>query len=217
MVKGVIFDMDGLIFDTERLSTKGWLKCGEILNIDLDNDFINSFKGTPREYSCNLFKEKFGEDFDYENARAIRTKYINDYVTENGIPVKKGLYKLLDFLKESNIPCAVATSTRKEMAEKYFEMANIKGYFSAFVYGNMVKRGKPEPDIFLKASEMLGVNISECIVLEDSPAGIKAGFLAGSKVVCVPDMIPLDNDILGRVSYCVSNLSFVIDIIKKLM
>lgn len=214
MIKGVIFDMDGLMFDTERLSTEGWLKCGEILGINLDFDFINSFKGTAREYSCNLFKEKFGSNFNYDGARAIRTKYINDFITENGMPVKKGLYELLEFLKDKGILCAVATSTQKEYAEKYFEMTDVKRFFSAFVYGDMVKRGKPEPDIFLKAAEMLGVDINSCVVLEDSPAGIRAASSAGAKIVAVPDMIPLGSEVLSRVSFCVSNLGVVREIIK---
>ena len=214
MIKGVIFDMDGLMFDTERLSTEGWIKCGEVLGIDLDVGFINSFKGTAREYSCKLFKEKFGEDFDYDNARGIRTEYIKDYIDKNSMPVKKGLYELLQFLKDKGIPCAVATSTKKELAEKYFEMTDVKKFFSAFVYGDMVKRGKPEPDIFLKAAEMIGVNICDCLVLEDSPAGISAGYNAGAKVVAVPDMIPLNNEVLNKVRFCVNNLETVREIIK---
>lgn len=217
MIKGVIFDMDGLMFDTERLSTEGWLKCGEILGIDLDMGFINSFKGTAREYSFKLFKEKFGEDFDYDNARGIRTEYITDYIDKNGMPVKKGLYELLQFLEDKDIPCAVATSTKKELAEKYFEMTDVKKFFSAFVYGDMVKRSKPAPDIFLKAAEMIGENVCYCMVLEDSPAGISAGYNAGARVIAVPDMIPLNNDVLNNVHFCVNNLNMVINLIEENM
>ncbi len=215
MINGVIFDMDGLMFDTERLSTEGWLKCSETLGINLDYDFINSFKGTSREYSRNLFKERFGDNFDYENARKIRTKYINDFIKQNGIPVKRGLYKLLEFLRENKIYCAVATSTKKELAEKYFEMTDVKKYFSAFVYGDMVEKSKPAPDIFLKAADMLGVNICDCLVLEDSPAGINAGYNAGADVIAVPDMIPLDYEVLNKVKFCVGSLEIVINIIKN--
>lgn len=214
MIKGVIFDMDGLMFDTERLSTEGWLRCSEILGIHMDSEFINSFKGTAREYSRRLFKERFGNDFDYDNARAIRTKYITDYINENGVPVKKGLYELLEYLKDENIPCVVCTSTQRELGEKYFEMTEVKKYFSAFVYGDMVERGKPEPDIFLKGAEMIGVAPCECIVLEDSPAGIKAGHRAGAKVIAVPDMIPLNNEVLSKVSFCVGSLEIVRSIIE---
>lgn len=217
MIKGVIFDMDGLMFDTERLSTEGWIKCGEILGIDLDMGFINSFKGTAREYSGKLFKEKFGEDFDYDNARGIRTEYIKDYIDKNSMPVKKGLYELLQFLKDKGIPCAVATSTKKELAEKYFEMTDVKKFFSAFVYGDMVKRSKPEPDIFLKAAEMIGENICDCMVLEDSPVGINASHMAGATVIAVPDMIPLNNEVLNNVDFCVNNLNMVINLIEENM
>jgi len=215
MIKGVIFDMDGLMFDTERLSTEGWLKCGQMLNLALDLDFINSFKGRTRAYGSSLFKEKFGSDFDYDKARAIRTEYIRAYIAQNGVPVKKGLYELLQFLKKENIPCAVATSTQRDLAGEYLEQADVKKNFAAIVYGDMVERGKPEPDIFLKAAEMLGVDIRSCLVLEDSPAGISAANKAGAKVIGVPDMIPLDRDSLGKLTFCVNNLERVIPIIEK--
>ncbi len=214
MIKGVLFDMDGLMFDTERLSTEGWLRCSEIMGVDIDSKFINSFKGTAREYSCKLFKERFGNGFDYDYARELRTKYIDDYINENGVPVKNGLYKLLEYLKNKNILCVVTTSTQRPLAEKYFEMTNIKKYFNAFVFGDMVERGKPEPDIFLKGAEMIGVAPCECIVLEDSPAGINAGYRAGAKVIAVPDMIPLNNEMLSKVSFCVGSLEIVRDVIE---
>lgn len=216
MIKGVIFDMDGLMFDTERLSTQGWIYCGKVLGINIDLDFINSFKGTGREYSCRLFKDRFGDFFDYEKARKIRTEFMLRYIEENGMPVKKGLIELLEFLKKNNVKCAVATSTIRELAEIYFEKSDVKKYFDAFIYGNMVEKGKPEPDIFIKAIDELKINKEDCIIFEDSPAGIKAGYKAGIKVIAVADMIPLNKDILKMVEGCFGSLDVAVNLINKL-
>lgn len=209
--------MDGLMFDTERLSTKAWLNCGKILGIDLSIDFINSFKGRTPADSKKLFKARFGNDFDYDKARNIRTQYMIDYINENGVPVKKGLLELLNFLKESNIPCAVATSTNRELAVWYFEKAGVSKYLSACVFGDMVNKGKPEPDIFIKASEKIGVAYKDCVVFEDSPSGIKAGFSAGMRVIAVADMIPLSKEDLARVDYCVGSLDVAVGVVKNLL
>ncbi|MCD8238814.1 MAG: HAD family phosphatase [Clostridiales bacterium] len=215
MVKGIIFDMDGVVFDTERLSTMGWLKCGEELGIELDMKFINSFKGTARSYSRRLFKDRFGEDFDYDGARDIRTKFITDYINEFGVPIKKGFNELIAYTKNKGILTAVATSTGRDLAEFYFEKADVKKCFDAFVYGDTVERGKPAPDIFLKAADMLGLKCEECIVIEDSPAGIKAGQNAGIRVVAVPDMIPFDKDIMKSIDYCVGSLDIAANLIVE--
>ncbi|MDO5388177.1 MAG: HAD family phosphatase [Clostridia bacterium] len=216
MIKSVIFDMDGLMFDTERLSTKGWIECGKELGINIDVSFTNSFKGMSRMNSEKLFKEKFGKDFDYNNARKIRTEYILKYIEEKGVPVKKGLYELLKYLKSKNIKCAVATSTAKELAEIYFEKTNIREYIEAFVYGDSVPKGKPEPDIFLRAAEMMKEKPENCLVFEDSPSGIRAGKNAGMTVVAVPDMIPLKGEILKLTDYCIGSLDIGIYIIDEI-
>ena len=214
MIKGVLFDMDGLMFDPERLSTHGWKDTAKKLNIDLPSEFINSYKGTSAVYSKKLFKNRFGQDFDYEYARGIRTDYMNSVIEVSGVPVKKGLIELLDYLKVNHILAAVATSTSQLMGEKYLKMAGVYDYFAAVIYGDTVLNGKPEPDIYLKAAQVIGINPKDCFVLEDSPAGISAGFSAGAKVIHIPDQIVIEEDIKLKVFRIVSDLSEVIKLLE---
>jgi len=214
MINGIIFDMDGLMFDTERLSTIGWTQVAKKLNIDLTIEFINSFKGTSAIYSKQLFKDRFGKAFDYEYARGIRTDYMNSVIEESGVPIKKGLVELLNYLKASHILAAVATSTNHILGEKYLKSAGVYDYFEAVIYGDTVLKGKPEPDIFLKAAQTIGRNPKECFVLEDSPAGISAGFAAGAKVIHIPDQIVIKEDIKKKVFRICSDLSEVIKLIE---
>ena len=199
MIRGAIFDMDGLMFDTERLSTEGWLKAAEELHYPLTVPFIKSFKGTSIDSSRKLVAKTFGDAVDYDAARRIRTEYVNGWSREHGVPIKPGLLTLLSYLKAHKIPAAVATSTRRDLAQMHLEDAGIYDDFQAFVYGSEVPRGKPAPDIFLIAAEKLGVPPAECVVLEDSPAGITAGKAAGAAVIAIPDQIELSETLLQGV------------------
>jgi len=214
MINGIIFDMDGLMFDTEQLSTYGWIHTMKKLNIDLTIEFINSFKGTSAVYSKQLFEKRFGHDFDYEYARGIRTDYMNSVIEVSGIPIKNGLIELLDYLKSNHILAAVATSTNHVLGEKYLKMAGVYDYFMAVIYGDSVLKGKPEPDIFLKAARAIGKDPSNCFVLEDSPAGIRGGFAAGMKVIHIPDQIVIEDDIKKKVFKTCSDLNEVIKCIE---
>lgn len=214
MINGIVFDMDGIMFDTERLSTDGWLDTAKKLNIDLPIEFIDSFKGTAASFSEKLFKQRFGKDFDYEYARKLRTEYMESVIEESGVPVKAGLMELLDYLKPRQIPAAIATSTRRELAEKYLTMTGIYDYFDAIIYGDTVENSKPAPDIFLKAIQMLGKKAEECIVLEDSPNGIQAGYSAGIRVVHIPDQIMITDEMKKNVYKICNNLNEVIQVIE---
>jgi len=194
MIRAAIFDMDGLMFDTERLSTMGWLKAAKEKGYPLTEEFIISFKGTNVSSSRKLFKETFGDTVDYDIARSIRTAFIHEYMEEHGVPVKAGLFTLLEALKARGIKAAVATSTSREFAERYLKMAGVYEYYDAFIFGDQVQNGKPDPEIFLKAAASLSIPINDCMVLEDSPAGIAAAKAAGAVIAVIPDQIPLSED-----------------------
>ena len=179
MIRGVIFDMDGVMIDSERQSNEGWLWAAEQLGVEMPMWLIDSFKGAPNT-------------------------------------IKKGLFELLDYIRENGIKCAVATSTRRESAEKTLHTIGAWEYLDNVVYGDSVEHGKPEPDIFLAAADRIGVPPQECIVIEDSINGIKAGHAAGMKVVHVPDTIQID-DTIRALTYCVcEHLGEVPDVIEKL-
>ena len=216
MILGVIFDMDGVMIDSERQSNEGWLWAAEQLGVEMPMWLIDSFKGAPNTLSCQFFDNYYHGKIDYWEARKLRTEHIYKIREKEGLPIKKGLFELLDYIRENGIKCAVATSTRRESAEKTLHTIGAWEYLDNVVYGDSVEHGKPEPDIFLAAADRIGVPPQECIVIEDSINGIKAGHAAGMKVVHVPDTIQID-DTIRALTYCVcEHLGEVPDVIEKL-
>lgn len=187
MVKGVIFDMDGTMFDTERLSTKGWIYAGKKLGVDIPIALTDSFRGRNPQTIRRIFAEYFGDKLDFDEARAVKHEYF-DEVTKDSVPFEKGLMELLEYLKENDIPAAVATSTEKKRASRLLHVSGVENMITACIFGDMIEKGKPEPDIFLKAAELIGQDPKECLVLEDSAPGLLAGKAAGGYTIYVPDI-----------------------------
>ena len=188
-IKAVVFDMDGLMIDSERIIQRSWHIVGNRMGYgDLDEDIYHTM-GLSVTGSEKYFKSKYGEDFPYEQFRTDYKKEYYAYVDQNGIDAKPGLYELLETLKELKIPMAVATSTSSESAMKNLEAKKVVPYFEAFICGNMVTESKPSPQIYLKACSALGIEPQYAIALEDSFNGIKAAYAAGMMPVMVPDLI----------------------------
>lgn len=215
MVKGVIFDMDGVMIDSERQSNEGWLWAAEQKGMEMPIWLIDSFKGAPTNLSKQYFDDYYKGEIDYWETRQLRTDYIYRLREIEGIPVKAGLFELLDYIRENELRCAVATSTVRENAFKNLHTIGAWDYLDAVVFGDEVEHGKPEPDIFLRAAERIGVEPSECIVIEDSINGIKAGYSAGMKVVHVPDTIVIGDDIKALTAVICDDLTRVVDVLEK--
>ena len=195
MIKGVIFDMDGVMIDTERQSTRGWQHVSEKYGMDMPMWLINKFKGAPAHKSQEYFDEYYHGRFDYWKARQERSDYVHEIRKTEGIPVKRGLYILLEAIRERNLACAVATSTQRDSAHNTLHEIGAMSYLDGVVFGDEVENGKPEPDIFLRAASVIGVKPQECVVIEDSINGIKAGYAAGMKVIHVPDTLEIPEDV----------------------
>ena len=186
-IAGVIFEMDGLMFDTERLVQQAWRQVGQELGLELV-DGLPDMMGVSVRQANLMFKQQFGESFDYYGARRRRTALVEDAIARDGVPVKPGLYDILRSLAEWKIPAAVATSSDQAVAERYLEMAQVRQYLTAVVCGDMVERSKPDPQIFQIAAELLGTKPEETVVLEDSFNGIKAASSGGFLPCMVPDL-----------------------------
>lgn len=211
----VIFDMDGLMFDTETVSCEAWKLSGEKNGYVIDKNMFMNFLGTNHNSIKNLLIKSFGSDAPIDTIISDRNNFAIKLITENGLGIKKGLKELLKYLKENNIKRAVATSTSKTRALELLTIAGIESDFNYIICGDEVTKSKPDPEIFLKAAEKLNCLPSECIVLEDSRFGIQAARSAGMRGILVPDMLEPDTEMLKNSFKKVDNLLQVIDIINS--
>ena len=197
--KAVIFDMDGVIFDTERVYLEIWKSVFEKYGYKMTKELYITVMGTGRKNVIKPFLENFGDDLPIEKMYEEKDNQLFYIIENQGIPLKKGVKELFSMLKEKNYKIALATSAKRERVEKQIKDKWLKESFDAIVCGDDVEKGKPSPDIFLKAAKEIDVEPENCFVVEDSPAGIKAAFSGGMKGIHVEDLKVADEDIL---KYC---------------
>lgn len=214
-MKLVIFDMDGLMFDSERLFKDKLSEAMAERGYTLELEVYLSTLGANSDSSRRIMLTRYGEDYPYEEISAAARRAFNEYVMKNGIPIKSGIPELLQYLNGCGIRCAVASSTRSELVKMYLEMSRLDGYFDIVIGGEAVKLSKPAPDIFLKACCEAGVKPSEALVLEDSENGILAAVNGGIPVICIPDMKQHDSGLLAKCVACVKDAYGVMDYIEQ--
>ena len=197
--KAVIFDMDGVIFDTERVYLEIWQSVFEKYGYKMTKALYITVMGTGRKNVIKTFLENFGDDLPIEKMYEEKDNQLFYIIENQGIPLKKGVKELFSMLKEKNYKIALATSAKRDRVEKQIKDKWLKESFDAIVCGDDVEKGKPSPDIFLKAAKEIDVEAKDCFVVEDSPAGIKAAFSGGMKGIHVEDLKVADEDIL---KYC---------------
>ncbi|MBQ8697186.1 MAG: HAD family phosphatase [Clostridia bacterium] len=189
MIKAVIFDMDGLMFDTERLALPCTAQAARENGWQMEPEDVRAVIGCNFRSAEEHFRSVYGEGFDYAPVRERALALMSEHIDREGIPLKAGLLHLLDYLRQNNIRFTVATSSNEPTARRYFESAGISGYFGEIMSGEKVERGKPDPQIYLRAAELLGVAADECVVLEDSLYGIESAYLAGMTPIMIPDLV----------------------------
>ena len=215
MIKAVLMDMDGTMFDTERLSTEGWLKAGRETGYEMTKEQIWDFRGRSRMENCALFHSWFGPDAPYWELREIRTKYLEDYLDEHGVPYKPGLRELLVYLKEAGIRTCIATGTAREAASGYWAKCDVLNYVDATLCGDQVVHAKPHPEMFLRAAELLDTPPEECLVLEDSPNGATSAKAAGCHLVIIPDETPATDEMRRQADHVVDTLFAVLSLFRE--
>jgi HAD superfamily hydrolase (TIGR01509 family) len=187
-ISAVIFDMDGLMLDTERVYLRAWQQAMADFGGEAPADLFQKTIGLTSSDTTTLYLDVLGKEFPVQAMRAREQDYFDEYIAHNGAPIKPGLLALLDLLDNQSLPKAVASSTALSGVQALLDSAGIGGRFPVLVGGDEVEQGKPAPDIFLLAAQRLGIPAQECLVLEDSEAGILAAHTAGMNSILVPDL-----------------------------
>lgn len=199
-MRAVIFDMDGLMFDTERVFIEAWDYAGEKIGIGKAGYMTLKTLGMSVVMSRGLWVKEFGEQYNEQELRRHTKEFLTKYYAENKVPVKKGLSILLKYLKDNSYKLAVASSSPRWEVESHLNDAEVFDYFSVIVCGDMVSKSKPEPEIYQKACELLGEKPQDCFALEDSRNGILSAYRAGCRTIMVPDLWQPDEEILSLIA-----------------
>jgi beta-phosphoglucomutase-like phosphatase (HAD superfamily) len=195
--RAVVFDMDGLMLDTERLAERCWSAAASAIGVEFDTALLRSMIGRNSRDSRQHVLANYGADYPVDALMRESRMQFDAIARCEGIAVKPGLHALLDWLESIPIPRVVATSTRRERALAHLERCLLMPRFQALVGGDEVIEGKPAPDIFLLAAARLEVDPADCIVLEDSEPGVRAALAAGMIPIMVPDMLAPSEDLLA--------------------
>lgn len=184
----VIFDMDGLMFDTERIALDSWKKAATFYNHEIHEDILYEVIGTNLNKTKEIFVKRYGDIFPIDDILKKRFDMAEEVMRLQGVPIKDGLIELIDFLKKENKKIAVATSTSMRRAKNLLNMAGVLEKFDYILCGDEISNSKPHPEIFLKVAEKLNCNPEKCIVLEDSEPGIMAAYEANMIPILIVDI-----------------------------
>lgn len=215
-IQGVLFDMDGLILDTEKLYSRFWQEAAIALGYPMTREQALGMRSLNRAAGTAKLQSYFGPEISFEAVRSKRIELMDAYVEEEGVELKPGIHELLKYLKENGIKTSIATSSPIERTIKYLASVGLEKEFDEIVSGYMVNKGKPEPDIYIYAAEKLGLDTKNCLVLEDSPAGTIAGSRAGCVTVMIPDQDQPSEETRELLFAKVDNLALIIDLLENL-
>ena len=214
--QAVVFDMDGVIFDTERLVIEFWKEVAKKHNIpNIEHTCIQCL-GTNRVRTREIFLENYGADFPFDPYRAEVTELFNTHYKGVPLPTKPGIRELLSYLQEQDIKVGLASSTAQHLVRDEIGTAGLLPYFQTLVCGDMVEHSKPAPDIFLKACEILNADPTKSIAIEDSFNGIRSAHCAGMTPIMVPDQVQQTDEIRTLAFHVMPSLLDVLNWLKTL-
>ena len=188
-ILGAIFDMDGLLLDSEAQSIYSWPEAGREQGYEITRQMIRDITGTNHVNCRRIMTEYLGADLDFERLynRAVDLNY--ERMVKLNMPLRPYAREILENLKAAGVKLALGTSTNRDRAVEEMKIAGLYDFFDVFCFGNEVEKGKPAPDIFLLAAKRLGIEPADCAVLEDSPNGVLAALAAGMESIWIPDQI----------------------------
>lgn len=196
MIKNIVFDMDGVLIDTEALFMSCWKKLAEKLELPNVEEVARQCIGITVTQTEALFQKAYGKEYPCESYVQAANDIFYKYEADQGIPEKPGVHELFAYLKKENYRIGLASSTKEEAVRRQMKTVGILDDFDVIVCGDMVTKSKPDPDIYLKACELLKVDPKECYAVEDSYNGIRSAHAAGMKAIMIPDLLQPTPEIL---------------------
>lgn len=215
MIKTIVFDMDGVLIDSEQRILAAWEVVAQKNNIPHVSDTLMKCIGITAPETEAIFKQAYGEDFPYTKYKALVSAMYHEEIDTQGIPLKPGVHELFDYLKNNHYKIGLASSTREATVNKEMKMAGLFDAFDVIVCGDMVTHSKPHPRIYQTAASLLGTAPEACYAIEDSPNGIRSAHRAGMKPVMVPDLILPDAEIQSLLHKQFSSLHEVLTYLKE--
>lgn len=215
-VEGVLFDMDGLLLDTEKLYCRYWQEAANALGYPMTHRQALGMRALNSSAGEAKLKSYFGPQIDYRSVRQIRIQRMDAHIDRFGVEPKPGIPELLSYLKDRKIRTAIASSSPVERIRRFMDPLGFTGLFDALCSGYDVPNGKPEPDIFLRAAGEIGIAPERCMVLEDSPSGLLAGSRAGCYPVMIPDQDQPDPDTLALLYAKADSLTDIIGLLDAI-
>ena len=212
-IRGVLFDMDGVVIDTEKLYTRFWREAAADLGYPMTQDQALQLRSLGREESQAKLDSFFGPVLRYDTLRSRRIELMEAFIAEHGVEEKRGIRELLAYLKEKNIPCAITSSSSVPLIRRHLGDLGLLDGFTALCSGKDVPHGKPAPDIYLHGAATLGVAPEHCLAIEDSPAGIESAWRAGCMAVIVPDQDQPGEEVLSRAFAKADSLTDVMELL----
>jgi HAD superfamily hydrolase (TIGR01509 family) len=213
-VEGVLFDMDGLLIDTESVYIDALQAAALAMGLEMPLDFCHSMIGIPGPICDGMIQDFYGPTFALETFSGHFDAHAHR-AFEAGVPVKPGAIELLDFLKERGLPLAIATSSSRATVAKHLGGAGLLDRFKAIATRDDVERSKPHPDVYLEAARRLGVPAEHCIAFEDSNAGLTAAHAAGTMAIMVPDILQPTDEVRAKCLHIAPDLHAVLRAVRE--
>lgn len=213
-IRGVLFDMDGLVLDTEKLYVRFWMEACHFYGFPMTLEQSLRMRSVNSKLAQENLREFFGPEADYTQIRSKRIELMDAFLANGGVEKKPGVVELLDYLQSRGIPAAITSSSPLDRIRAHLGTVGLDGRFHKLCSGREVAKGKPHPDIYLYGAASLGLKPEECLALEDSPTGIEAAWRAGCHAVVVPDQDAPDDLTLSRCYARADSLLDVIDLLE---